>query len=109
MLRSSKLQMLLLKILPFSAVNLTYSPSPSIGKACRRVRRIGQLPAKQTTMKIFAIPLVLFAAASLWGQATSGDLVGTVLDASAAGIPDATVEARNVVTNVKFLAKTNSK
>lgn len=48
-------------------------------------------------------------AASLFGQATSGNLVGTVLDASGAGIPGANVEARNVVTNVKSSGKTNSK
>jgi hypothetical protein len=52
---------------------------------------------------------VACAATSLYAQATSGNLVGTIMDASAAGIPDATVEARNVVTNITSTAKANSK
>jgi len=34
------------------------------------------------------------------GQAISGDLVGTVVDATGAGVPNATVTARNTGTNV---------
>src|SRR5271170_39624 len=41
-------------------------------------------------------------------QAISGDVTGTVLDASGAGIPDATVEAVNVSTGVRTPAATNS-
>jgi hypothetical protein len=35
-----------------------------------------------------------------WSQATSGDIVGTVLDRSGAAIPDASVTATNVATGV---------
>jgi hypothetical protein len=56
-----------------------------------------------------SLSLLLVATASLFGQATSGNLVGTVLDVSGAGIPDATVEARNTVTNVRSYAKANAK
>ncbi len=41
-------------------------------------------------------------------QATSGDVTGTVLDASGAGIPDASVIATNISTGVKTPASTNA-
>jgi len=50
----------------------------------------------------FAIPSVLP------GQAISGDLVGTIQDASGAGVPNAVVEALNPATNLKSSAKAGS-
>jgi len=44
-----------------------------------------------------------------FAQTTSGDLVGTVLDPSGAGVPNANVEATNVETNVKTTATTNAR
>src|SRR5690349_4672503 len=42
-------------------------------------------------------------------QTTSGELVGTVVDASGAGVPGATIEATNVDTNVSASTTTNAK
>ena len=59
------------------------------------------------------IATLLLAASTLWlpsnAQTTSGALVGTVLDASGAGIPGATVEATNVDTNVSAATKTTDR
>jgi hypothetical protein len=44
----------------------------------------------------------------LWSQATSGDVVGTVVDASGAVVPNATVNALNVATGIKSTTKTNA-
>ena len=48
----------------------------------------------------------LFSLAS-FAQSTSGNLVGTVLDASGAAVPNATVTALNVDTGVKAASKSN--
>ncbi|HUA63809.1 MAG TPA: TonB-dependent receptor [Verrucomicrobiae bacterium] len=45
---------------------------------------------------------------SAFAQAISGDLVGTILDATGAAIPGVTVTAMNTATNVKFTAPTNA-
>ena len=42
-------------------------------------------------------------------QSTSGELVGTVYDPSGAGVPNATVQATNVDTNVSNTATTNDR
>src|SRR5579872_283502 len=60
-----------------------------------------------------AVLLTVLLAASLagpsaLGQTTDANLVGTVLDASGAGIPDATVEATNTATGVKYTTKTEA-
>jgi hypothetical protein len=55
---------------------------------------------------ILALLTVLFA--SLWAQAISGDMVGTVIDATKAVVPNATVTAENTQTGVKTTTKTNS-
>ena len=52
--------------------------------------------------------LLLTTAGPVRGQAISGDLVGTVVDPSGSGIPNATVEATNVATNVKSTTTTNA-
>lgn len=44
----------------------------------------------------------------VWGQAISGNIVGTVLDASGASVPNAAVTATNVATGVKSPTKANS-
>src|SRR3954471_398581 len=45
----------------------------------------------------------------LVAQTTSGDLVGTILDPSGSGVPNATVDVTNADTNVKTTATTNSR
>jgi len=50
---------------------------------------------------------VVLAPTGFLGQAISGDLVGTVYDASGAVIPNATVVAANQATNVKATTTTN--
>ena len=68
------------------------------------------------TTTIKAVPLCLLAvivavfglAPAIHGQAISGDLVGTVLDASGAALPNVTVSATNTATNVKFTGITNA-
>jgi carboxypeptidase family protein len=63
--------------------------------------------------KLGVVALVLIAALSMgavcaFGQAISGDLVGTVFDKSGAVIPNATVTAVNVATNVKTTTTTTA-
>ena len=42
-----------------------------------------------------------------WAQATSGAVVGSVLDATGAAVPNAQVTATNIATGVKKTAKSN--
>ena len=58
---------------------------------------------------LLSLVTLLIPAPTLFAQATSGDLVGTILDSSGAGVPDANVEARNVVTNIRASVKSNSR
>jgi len=55
----------------------------------------------------FIVFASLLAACSLFGQATDGNIVGTVTDATGASIPNATVVAENVATGVKTSVKTD--
>ena len=55
---------------------------------------------------ICALSVVLIAALA-FGQAISGDLVGTVTDPSGAVVPNATVEALNTATGVRSATRTN--
>jgi hypothetical protein len=50
----------------------------------------------------------MLAAPTMWGQATSGDLVGTVVDNTGALVPNAKVTATNVATNVSTSTTTNA-
>src|SRR5689334_4277339 len=45
--------------------------------------------------------------ALVFGQAISGDLVGTIQDASGAGIPGASVSVVNDATNIRTMATAN--
>ena len=42
-----------------------------------------------------------------WGQAISGNLVGTVLDSTGAAVANADVEATNLATNTKSTTKSS--
>jgi hypothetical protein len=50
----------------------------------------------------------LFAFTSAFGQATDGNISGTVLDASGAAVPNASITAENLGTSVKATAKADS-
>lgn len=52
--------------------------------------------------------MVLTTTAALYAQVVSGDLVGSVLDATGAALPGATVSARNTGTNVVNTATANA-
>jgi hypothetical protein len=52
--------------------------------------------------------LALFALSHAFGQATDGNISGTILDASGAGVPNATVTAQSLGTSVKATAKADS-
>jgi hypothetical protein len=53
--------------------------------------------------------LTLFAVSFAFGQATDGDLTGTVLDPSGAAVTGASVTAQDVATGVKATTKSDSK
>jgi hypothetical protein len=57
-------------------------------------------------LSILAILMMLFA--NIWAQAISGDIVGTVIDATKALVPNAVVTAENTQTGVKTSTKSNS-
>jgi hypothetical protein len=60
---------------------------------------------KLLTLLLFAF----FAAVPvLWGQATDANLVGSVLDATGAAVPNANVELENMATGVRSQTKTNA-
>jgi hypothetical protein len=67
----------------------------------------------QTSLwRTFVFALAFFAVLTLattpsYGQAITGDVVGSVLDATGAGVPSATVTVENVATGVKASATTN--
>ena len=67
--------------------------------------------ASTIQIKILCLAL-LFALAvfnvPVFGQATDGNIIGTVQDATGAVIPDATVELRNVATGVERTTKTDA-
>jgi len=50
----------------------------------------------------------VFSSGTLFAQAVSGDLTGSILDASGAGIPNATVTATNDATGIKSSTQANS-
>ena len=51
--------------------------------------------------KLLALLIVFLAAVGMaWGQTTSGDLAGTVMDSTGAVIPDASIVITNINTGV---------
>jgi hypothetical protein len=58
---------------------------------------------------LLGLTTLLIPSPQLLAQATSGDVVGTILDSSGAGVPNANVEARNAVTNIKASTKSNAR
>jgi hypothetical protein len=52
--------------------------------------------------------LILFVAPAIFGQAISGDLVGTVLDATGGAVANAAVETANEATGLKASTRTNA-
>ncbi len=64
-------------------------------------------------LRLLLVPLLLGTGISVYttnlqAQAISGDLVGTVLDASGSGVPNATVTATNTATSGKTAARAGS-
>jgi hypothetical protein len=64
-------------------------------------------------MKSLAAPIVSFAlvvslSSLAFGQATDGNIVGTILDASGSGVPSASIELVNKATGIKTMASTDS-
>jgi hypothetical protein len=67
------------------------------------------LPTRPSiTLLAIALLALLCAPISLRAQAISGDLTGTILDPSGAGVPNAKVDAVNVATNVTQSTTTNA-
>lgn len=60
------------------------------------------------TLLSSVLALTLLGASALFGQTTDGNIVGTVLDSTGAGIPNASVELTNQATAVKATSKTDS-
>src|SRR6476469_9753947 len=57
---------------------------------------------------LLALALLLGLSTFAFGQAISGDLVGTIQDPSGGGVPNAAVTITNDATNVKSAASANS-
>src|SRR5512133_3435594 len=66
------------------------------------------MPLRSITLLIVIALTLIPAAPLLHGQAISGDLTGTVLDATGAAIPNAKVDAVNTATNVTQSTVTNA-
>lgn len=60
------------------------------------------------TCALSILVILVMLLANLWAQAISGDVVGTVMDATKAVVPNAAVTAENTQTGVKTSTKTNS-
>ncbi len=60
------------------------------------------------TAGFLALMLLLLSSPGVWGQATSGDLVGTVNDKSGAVISGADISVKNVATGVTTTARSNT-
>lgn len=59
-------------------------------------------------VSVFALLLGLALVSSVNAQVISGDLVGTILDKTGAVVPNASVEAVNAETGVKYTAQANA-
>ena len=58
--------------------------------------------------RVLVLVVLLFAAAFAFGQAISGDLVGTVVDKSGAVVPNVTIVVTNEATGVKATTTSNA-
>lgn len=63
---------------------------------------------KSTVLIALVVVAVAGLAPSVFAQATDGNIVGTVTDATNAVVPNAAVSATNKATNVKYAATSNS-
>jgi outer membrane receptor protein involved in Fe transport len=66
-------------------------------------------PARFLVASAILLLAMSVASVPLAAQTTSGNLVGTVSDPSGAGVPNATVQATNVDTNVSISSSTNDR
>ena len=68
--------------------------------------------AQRTTLSAFiaavALLILLAGPANIFGQAISGDVTGTILDPTGAGVPNAKVEAANTATGVVATTVSNA-
>ena len=69
---------------------------------CISVRRFAR------SMHIVLAAVLLLCGTFAWGQMTSGDLVGTVVDNTGALVPKVTITATNQATDVKTTTTTNA-
>jgi len=79
------------------------SSNPPLPAFLRLIRMQGLVLA----MCFLALAVLLGGDRAAWGQSTSGDIVGTVLDKSGAVIPGATVTAKNEATGVATTVQAN--
>ncbi len=56
---------------------------------------------------LLVIPLALIGSCALFGQATDGNIIGTISDATGASVPNAAVVVENVATGVKTTTKSD--
>jgi hypothetical protein len=69
--------------------------------------RFIRLQSAVVTLTLLALAVLLGGNRAAWGQATSGDIVGTVVDKSGAVIGDATITAKNAATGVISTVEAN--
>ena len=77
--------------------------NPTLPAFLRLIRTQGLVLA----LSFLALAVLLGGNRVAWGQSTSGDIVGTVLDKSGAVIPGATVTAKNEATGVATTVQAN--
>jgi len=63
---------------------------------------------KKLLRVLFIVSAVLIAAGALFSQATDGNIVGTITDATGAAVPGASVTVDNVATGVKTAVKSDN-
>src|SRR5712692_11750667 len=63
---------------------------------------------RKSTIWVAFLILLTALAPLTFGQATDGNVVGTIVDASGAAVPNATVTASNIATGVKATTTTNA-
>jgi hypothetical protein len=62
----------------------------------------------RTILVLTALALLLLCSGNLFAQAISGDVTGSVLDATGAGVPAASIDAKNEDTGVKVSVSTGA-